>query len=76
MDNNKDDIRLDRTGERAANEPDLPTDNTTKPSDTPQTDEATGYADKKNMTQTSSATPEGSPDFGNNETAGNTNNDQ
>ncbi len=76
MDNNKDEIRLDRTGERAANEPDMPGDNTIKPSDTPQTNEAPDYADKSNMNQTHSGNLEGSPDFANDETAGNTNDDQ
>ena len=76
MNNDKDEIRLDITGERPANEPDMPVENTIKPSDTPQTNEAPGYADENNMTQTKSANLEGSPDFANDETAWNTNDDQ
>jgi hypothetical protein len=68
MDNDKKEIRLDRTNDRAANEEDMPGDNTIKPSGTPLTGEGPLYGGNLRP----SPSLDDSPDFLNGESEENT----
>jgi hypothetical protein len=66
MPNDKEEIRLDGLGETAG-EPDMPGDNTIKPSDAPSTLSGLDSRQMDNLTINPSDAREGAPDFENEE---------
>ncbi len=69
MNNDKDEMRLDRSGE-TGNENNFPEDNVGKPTDSPNTAEASVFRDTADMKTTSDL--KSSPDFSNQENKDNT----
>lgn len=68
MPNDKEEIRLDKSGETAG-EPLMPGDNTVKPSDAPSTLSEMDSLQKNNLSTNPTDPREGSPDFQDEETA-------